>query len=245
MTDLYDLLEGSNWEQQPPAFIASTQLDRLYRDTLDRLTRAPSDLDVARELASDYLPTNGIGWSGSHAEGSDLPEDYWQRVALQHGAEAHLWRRCIEGGLCLYVRGKNAYFRLPHHDLTDLHGALDWETTLSTGILTRGGLPPIAWKDVHLLRPRIWVTDKEAGDTLRALEVVIRNGPKLHQPTTAELERAILAVHHDQLPGQKLAWETAKEIARERGWLVKKESVVALVRYRAGSQYRGGRPRKQ
>lgn len=245
MTDLSSLLDGSNWGQQPPAFIASTQLDRLYRDTLDRLTGPPSSLDAARELASEYLPVNGFGFSGSHKEGSDLPNDYWPRVTLQYGAQAHLRRRCIEGGLGLYARANNAYFRLPHHDLADLPDTLDWEATLSTGLLTGGGLPPVAWKGVHLLRPRIWVTDKEAGDALRALEVVLVNGPKLHQPTTAELERAIRALHHNQLPGQKRAWETAKEIALERGWLVKKESVEALVRDRAGSQYRGGRPRKQ
>lgn len=245
MTDLNVLLDGSNWGKQPSAFIASTQLDRLYRDTLRRLEASPSGLDVARQLAADYLPADGFGFSGSHMEGSDLPEDYWPRVALQYGAQAHLRRRCIEGGLSLYVRANNAYFRLPHHDLADLPDTLDWEATLSTGLLTGGGLPPVAWKGVHLLRPRVWVTDKEGGEALRALKVVLANGSKLHQPTTAELEGAIRAVHHGQLPGQKRAWQTAKAIAQERGWLVKKEGVVALVRERPGSEYSVGRPRGQ
>ncbi|MCA3712707.1 MAG: hypothetical protein IM658_05515 [Phenylobacterium sp.] len=243
MSDLNARLHESRWEEAPAAFIASTQLDRLYRDTLCRLEASPSGLDVARELASDYLPPNGFGFYGSHKEGSGLPEDYWPRVALQYGAQGHLWSQCREGKLSLYVRGDDRYFRAPRDDLFELPATLDWEATFDRGILTGGGLPPVAWKGVHLLRPRIWVTDKEAGEALRALKVVLLNGSKLHQPTTAELEEAIRAVNHNQLPGQKRAWQNAKEIALERGWLVKKESVVALVRERAGSQYRVGRPR--
>lgn len=170
MSDLNDILVASRWEEQPGAFIASTQLDRLYGNTLTRLTEAPSGLSVARELAADYLPADGSGFSGSHMEGSDLPKDYWPRVALQYGAQAHLWSQCVAGKLSLYVRGDKSYFQAPHDDLVEIPDALNWETTLSTGRLMGGTFAPFGWRRVHLLRPQVWVSDIEAQAALRALE---------------------------------------------------------------------------
>jgi hypothetical protein len=211
MSDLNARLHESRWEEAPAAFIASTQLDRLYRDTLCRLEASPSGLDVARELASDYLPPNGFGFYGSHKEGSGLPEDYWLRVALQYGAQGHLWSQCREGKLSLYVRGDDRYFRAPHDDLFELPATLDWETTFDRGTLTGGGLPPVAWKHVHLLRPQVWVTDEQAQAALRALDGRLIDFARHRRPTDAELEEMIRAAHDGKIPAKKAAWETIRD----------------------------------
>jgi hypothetical protein len=212
MSDLNRLLVESRWEEQTDTFIPSTQLDRLYRVALARLTGSPSGLDVARELASDYLPADGSGFSGSHKEGSGLPEDYWPRVALQYGAQGHLWSQCRDGKLSLYARGDDRYFRAPHDDLFELPATLDWEATFDRGILTGGRLPPVAWKHVHLLRPQVWVTDEQAQAALRALDGRLIDFARHRRPTDSELEEMIRAAHDGKIPAKKAAWETIRDM---------------------------------